>query len=114
MNRILKCDDNILNDKYFIISRDFYTDNYYFYNQVELFFIEYISKNEELLLKDSEFKIKYLNKDNYEIFKIINYDYIINKLKNINKIYFNIKYDLNDFYICLDYIQERSIYLNFR
>jgi hypothetical protein len=125
-HRILLCHDNILNSKYFTLLKcqDLNAVNY-FYNIVENFFIDSVLKNYELLsecdskpdLKDFPFYDYYLNDENYEIFKIINYDNIIETFNNIKwfyEIYQDFEYTLNDFYIILDYIQERSIYLNLK
>lgn len=117
-NRILSCRDNILDKKYFIIvkTKNILQGTLYFYNMVEEFFLYQISKNSELLSIDNSYEIKYyLNKENYNIFKVINYENIIEELNNINRDFKisheDIEYTLEDFYTVLDYIQERSIYL---
>lgn len=131
-DRILGCYDNILSSKYFILSKYCkyckFKEIIYFYNIVENFFIENILKNPELLSEGHPFDELaglnpinfnyYLNKENYEIFKIINYENIIemfNIIENaFNFSYEDINYKLADFYIVLDYIQERSFYLDLK
>lgn len=114
--RILSCTDKVLNDKYFILLRDENKEDTYFYNEVEDFFMKRIQLNQELIkIKEDNnifrmYQEYYLNDENYELFKIINYEYIINKINEED-----LKdYTIEDFYICLDYIQKRSIHLNLK
>jgi len=122
--RILRCDDDILEDKYFILTRFINKLQTYFYNEVELFFLNTLVNNKELLTleKIDNFEECYLNDENYKIFKIIYYEDILIELEKINNLFKNFndhllkknKYNIEDFYICLDYIQERSIYLDLK
>lgn len=121
--RILSCNDYILDDKYFILTRFINKLQTYFYNEVELFFLNKLVNNKELLTleKIGNYDECYLNNENYKIFKIIYYEDILIELERINNIFKVLlkdcdlinknKYTIEDFYICLDYIQERSIYL---
>lgn len=114
--RILSCTDKVLNDNYFILLREENKEDTYFYNEVEEFFVEQMKKNKELITIQEDnsvfrvFQEYYLSDENYEIFKIINYEYIINKINEDNLK----EYTIEDFYICLDYIQKRSIHLNLK
>lgn len=118
-NRILGVYDDILDKKYFILNKNqnAFRGAVYFYNTIENFFINEVLKNKGLLTLDVTGGNLFLDNENYKIFKIINYDNIIKTLKWINsdfKISYKdfIEYTLEDFYIVLDYIQERSMYLN--
>jgi len=135
-NRILGCYDCVLDSKYFILSRkkesyhhSFEEDNY-FYNIVEDYLIKKLNDNKNLLIKDVNLGI-YLNEDNFNLFKIIYYEDMINLITNINKLFSNeliikikevyidynylgFEYTLEDLYIVLEYIQKRSIYLNLK
>lgn len=128
MRRILKCIDDILDDKYFIISRRFLFEDAYLYLFVEQFFIKEILNNKDLITIEIEDSIEsyYLNLENYEIFKILIYEEIIKLYKSVEEIFpkyyidehLNTKtiniYEIKDIYVILDYIQERSIYLDLK
>lgn len=127
--RILNCDDTILDEKYFILSRK---NDFYFYVWIEWFFTNKLVEN-KIILSRSNFKDRhltnlhdlYINKENYQVFKMMFYEEICDLLKKINLSfemeiinddlqvvkYNSSKYNMEDVYIVLDYIQERSVYL---
>lgn len=120
-NRILGVYDDILDKKYFILNKNQHAFRgvVYFYNTIENFFINEVLKNKGLLTLDVTGGNLFLDNENYKIYKMINYDNIIETLKLINSDFKNsykdfIEYTLEDFYIVLDYIQERSMYLSLR